>query len=73
MTSPIEEITVKCPRCGREYQDWYRPSVNLALDDFDEEYLDECSSATCPFCRFKVHIDTLLVDKNGIFHFGGSE
>jgi hypothetical protein len=73
MTSPIEEITVKCPKCGREYKDWYRPSVNLELDDFDEEYLDECSSATCPFCQFKVHFDTLIVDENGIFHFGGSE
>ena len=70
MTSPIENITVRCPGCGREYQDWYRASVNLTLDDFDDEYLDECSSAVCPFCRFKVYFDTLVVDEQGVFHFG---
>ena len=48
MTSPIEDITVECPKCGHLYQDWFRGSVNLDLDDFDEEYLDQCSSATCP-------------------------
>ena len=50
MTSPPEEITVECPKCGHIYQDWFRGSVNLDLDDFDEEYLDQCSSATCPEC-----------------------
>ena len=41
MTSPIEDITVECPKCWHLYQDWFRGSVNLDLDDFDEEYLDQ--------------------------------
>ena len=39
MISPPEEITVRCPKCGHLYKDWTRASVNLDLDDFDEEYL----------------------------------
>ena len=54
MTSPIEDITVQCPKCGNLYEDWYRGSVNLDLDPFDDEYLDQCSSATCPECQHKV-------------------
>ena len=37
------------------------------LDDFDEDYLDECSSATCPDCGYKVEFDNLIVDKDGTF------
>ena len=39
MTSPPREITVTCPDCGHIYEDWYRPSINLSLDDFDDDYL----------------------------------
>lgn len=67
MTSPIEEIEIKCPNCGMMYSSWYRPSINLNLDDFDEEYIDECSSAVCP-CKFKVYFETIVVDKEG-WHF----
>ena len=59
MTSPIEDITVVCPKCWHLYQDWFRGSVNLDLDDFDEEYLDQCSTATCPECQHKVNPDVL--------------
>ena len=61
MTSPPEQITVECPGCGQSYRDWWRPSINLALDDFDEEYLDQASSATCDHCGMKVCLDTLIV------------
>jgi Zn ribbon nucleic-acid-binding protein len=71
MSSPPREVDVVCPKCGHQYQDWSR-SVNLDLDDFDEEYLDKCSSAVCPQCQHKVYFDTLVV-KNGIFHFGGGK
>ena len=43
MTSPPEEIEVECPECGQVYSDWYRQSVNLTLDDFDEEYLEHAT------------------------------
>ncbi len=60
MTSPPERITVACPECGIEYEDWMR-SVNLDLDDFGEDYLRECSTATCPRCAHVVELDTLVV------------
>ncbi len=68
MTSPPEQVTVQCPGCEMTYQDWFRASINLDLDDFDEAYLDECSSAVCPSCKHKVYFEQLVV-RNGIFHF----
>jgi hypothetical protein len=64
MTSPVEQIRVECPRCGREYDDWRRGSVNLNLDDFDDDYLRACSTAACPECGFVVGLDTLVVEGN---------
>lgn len=71
MTSPIKTIDVLCPQCGHLYQDWFRGSVNLDLDDFDDEYLEECSTAICPECKFKVYFDSLTV-KDGVFHLKDS-
>ncbi len=71
MTSPPENITIRCPKCGEVYEDWYRASVNLELDDFDDEYLEECSTATCPACGHKVRIDVLIVDRDGNFCLSG--
>jgi ribosomal protein S27AE len=62
VTSPVEQIRVECPRCGREYDDWTRGSVNLNLDDFDDDYLRECSTATCPSCGFVADLGLLVVD-----------
>ena len=73
MTSPVITITIKCPKCGKVYEDWYRASVNLMLDDFDEDYLDECSSAACPDCGYKIESDNLIVDKEGTFIMPGEE
>ncbi len=36
--------------------------MNLDLDDFDEEYLREASTATCPSCGHVVELDTLIVE-----------
>lgn len=65
MSSPVEEIEVLCPACGETYSDWYRASFNLELDDVDEDYLEEASTATCPKCRHKVEIGTLIVSWDG--------
>ena len=62
MTSPPQAITVKCPGCGNVFEDWYRASVYMMMDDFDDEYLDECSSAICPQCGYKVEFAMLVVD-----------
>ena len=67
MTSPPEQISVVCPECGKTYEDWYRPSINLQLDDFDEEYLERASTSTCPDCGFKVRHSVLTVRKDGVW------
>ena len=66
MTSPPEEITGECPKCGHHYEDWIRGSVNLDLDPFDSDYLESCSTATCPKCQHKVNLDVLVVE-DGVF------
>lgn len=55
MSHPIEEIGITCPGCGHHYKDWQR-TVGY-LDDFDENYLDVCRSATCPQCQHKVALE----------------
>ena len=70
MTSPPKQIEVECPACGTVYTDWYRPSINLALDDFDEDYLRRASTATCPECSHTVDLDTLTVRPDWEFEFG---
>ena len=65
MTSPPEPIMVTCPGCGTLYPDWYRPSINLMIEHFDEEYLKEASSATCPSCGHRVELDVLVVGEDG--------
>ena len=67
MTSPIEEITVRCPECDAVYQDWWRPSLNLSLDPFDEAYVKEATTSKCPKCGFIVQHDALIVGKDGTF------
>lgn len=71
MTMPPEEITVTCPECGNVYEDWYRGSINLQLDDFDDEYIEKASTATCPKCGTVVALGTLVVDRNGVWHLPG--
>ena len=71
MTSPPEEIEVECPKCGGVYSDWYRPSINLTLEKFDEEYLEEASTSTCPECGYKVRHTVLTVREDGVWEFSG--
>lgn len=73
MTSPPQDINVKCPKCGLIYQDWYRPSINLSLDNFDEAYMDAATSSTCPTCKFKVSHEVLIVSEDGVFELNEGE
>lgn len=68
MTSPIETVRVTCPECHTVYDDWYRGSINLTLDDFDEEYVEKATTATCPACGTVVHFGALLIDREGVWH-----
>lgn len=65
MTSPPKEIEVTCPDCGHFYLDWYRPSINFSLDSFDDAYLEEASTTTCPSCGVKYDVGTLLARQSG--------
>lgn len=74
MPSPPESITVHCPKCGIDYQDWWRPSINLALDDFDDDYIEAATTSTCPSCGYKVAHHVLLVGKDRVWRIReGSE
>jgi hypothetical protein len=68
MTSPVEDITIRCPQCGTVYEDWYRPSINFGLDPglADPEYVDAASSATCPNpeCKYRIDLGSLVVDRD---------
>jgi endogenous inhibitor of DNA gyrase (YacG/DUF329 family) len=70
MTSPPEQILVECPSCHHVYEDWWRPSINLQIEDFDDEYLREASTATCPKCGKKVDLEVLTVEPDGTFRIG---
>ena len=48
MNSIVDEIDVVCPRCGEEYTDWTRPS------------LDAITSSTCPRCGYRLAEDRLI-------------
>jgi ribosomal protein S27AE len=60
----VEEIRVECPRCATVFDDWTRGSINLDLDDFDDDYLRRASTATCPSCGHVVKRATLVVTGN---------
>ncbi len=57
MTSPPREIEVECPQCGQVYVDWYRPSINLTLDDFDEEYLEGATTSPATCCQVRRRVN----------------
>ena len=67
MSSPPEEIKIICPKCKKRYKDWFRASINLTLDDFDDEYLDSATSSICPDCGHKVSHEVLIVGDDGVF------
>lgn len=66
MTSPPEAIVVVCPACERTYTDWHRPSINLDLDDFPDEYVESATTATCPSCGHTVAVSSLTV-RDGVW------
>lgn len=62
MTSPPKQIAIECPRCGHEYRDWHRPSINLGLDDLDPAEIEEATTVRCPQCGTTVDLDSLFVE-----------
>ena len=39
----------------------------MMLDDFDEDYIEEASSATCPHCSYRVSLEVLIVEPDGVW------
>jgi RecJ-like exonuclease len=70
MSSPIETITLVCPTCQKQFETWYRASMNLKLDDFDEEYVREATVKTCPRCGAEVRLGSLIVGQDGVWMLG---
>lgn len=53
---------MRCPECHLYYQTWWRPSLNFDLDGFDDDYVHEVSTATCPRCGTKLRLPVLRSD-----------
>ena len=45
MDTIVESIEIICPKCGEDFADWYRPS------------LDPATSSTCPRCGYDLTED----------------
>jgi hypothetical protein len=69
MTSPVEEIEIECPKCRQRYRTLYRASMNLGLDDFDEEYVREMTTGTCGSCGHVVELGALVVEPDGVWRW----
>jgi len=66
-------IDIECPHCHCRFSAWHRASINLELDDLDDEYLRANSVKKCPECGKDVHLDTLIVDEDGAWRFDTQE
>ena len=69
----IEEITINCQACGSSYQTQFRASMNLGLDDFDDDYIEDVSTGTCPECSHKVSLGCLVVRADGVWEIDADE
>ena len=62
MTSPVEDIEVECPACGKQFATWHRGSVNLSLGEkWTKKELNEVKFANCPRCNGRFEKDMLIV------------
>ncbi len=70
MTSPPEQVEVRCPNCETVYKDWYRPSINMMIEDWTDEELREATTATCPSCSHTVDFGGLIVRPDWVLEIG---
>lgn len=61
MTLSARRVTIECQRCHEEYEDWYRSSVNVAIDPADETSPEQARTTTCPSCGFTIQHGVMLV------------
>jgi hypothetical protein len=66
-SSQPRKISIECPKCRQEYEDWYRPAV-LALDGTREPSVEPLGSSVCPGCGFRIkHGMMLVLEEAGVF------
>ena len=54
MTTPMYEVEIFCDRCGTEYSDWRRDSVNLSLSpNLSQQEIDDQLTTKCPTCGLR--------------------
>jgi hypothetical protein len=73
MTSPPKQIEIECPNCHHRFKTWYRASMNLSLDPFTDDDVEENETKTCPWCKAKILLDTLVVEKDGTWRLDAEE
>lgn len=67
MSSPVQDISVICPSCHHTFTTWHRASLNLQLDNFDEDYIRSATLKVCPQCRAEIRLNSLIVGRDGIW------
>jgi uncharacterized protein (UPF0212 family) len=67
MTSPIQTVQVVCPKCGHRYETQFRASMNLQLDEFEQDYVREMTTGTCPACDCVVELGALIIGRDGVW------
>lgn len=65
MTMPPRKVRVTCPECGAVYEDWYRPSINLALEPWrTDEEVEKMATVCCPRCGLKLWLASVVVERD---------
>ena len=61
MTSPIRDIELQCPACGKNFFTWHRDSVNLSLGEkWSKSELEEINFAHCPACKQRIQKGVII-------------
>ena len=72
---------MRCSKCGKIYDGWERGVFvgkhPFTREEFDEEYVDQAASETCPSCDTKVYYDDMkrcrMCEEFEIYHDGEDE
>lgn len=65
MTMPPQRVKVECPRCKTVYEDWFHPSINMALEPLTPEQVEEMATVCCPNCGRKMWLASVIVNDSG--------
>jgi DNA-directed RNA polymerase subunit RPC12/RpoP len=61
MTRQPELVEAVCARCGTVYTTFYRPRLELELEPWTEEKIEQAATAACPECGSQDSLETLIV------------